>query len=65
MCIRDSKKATRTRRSKKAAEAAPAAVEVPATEAPKAEDCLLYTSWCKRLYRSRIYIFKSVGKSIG
>ncbi|MEO5177779.1 50S ribosomal protein L17 [Bacteroides ovatus] len=32
------KKATRTRRSKKAAEAAPAAVEVPATEAPKAEE---------------------------
>ena len=31
-------KATRTRRSKKAAEAAPAAVEVPATEAPKAEE---------------------------
>ena len=32
------KKATRTRRSKKAAEAAPAAVEAPATEAPKAEE---------------------------
>ena len=32
------KKAIRTRRSKKAAEAAPAAVEVPATEAPKAEE---------------------------
>ena len=32
------KKATRTRRSKKAAEAVPAAVEVPATEAPKAEE---------------------------
>ena len=32
------KNATRTRRSKKAAEAAPAAVEVPATEAPKAEE---------------------------
>ena len=33
------KKATRTRRSKKSAEAAaPAAVEVPATEAPKAEE---------------------------
>ena len=32
------KKATRTRRSKKAAEATPAAVEVPATEAPKAEE---------------------------
>mgnify|MGYP000756347617 CR=1 FL=1 len=32
------KKATRTRRSKKAAEVAPAAVEVPATEAPKAEE---------------------------
>ena len=32
------KKATSTRRSKKAAEAAPAAVEVPATEAPKAEE---------------------------
>ena len=32
------KKATRTRRSKQAAEAAPAAVEVPATEAPKAEE---------------------------
>ena len=31
------KKATRTRRSKKAAEAAPAAVEAPATEEPKAE----------------------------
>ena len=32
------KKATRTRRSKKAAEATPAAVEAPATEAPKAEE---------------------------
>ena len=32
------KKATSTRRSKKAAEAAPAAVEAPATEAPKAEE---------------------------
>ena len=31
------KKATRTRRSKKTAEAAPAAVEAPATEEPKAE----------------------------
>ena len=31
------KKATRTRRSKKAAEATPAAVEAPATEEPKAE----------------------------
>ena len=32
------KTATRTRRSKKSAEAAPAAVEAPATEAPKAEE---------------------------
>ena len=32
------KKATRTRRSKKAAEPTPAAVEAPATEAPKAEE---------------------------
>ena len=32
------KKATRTRRSKKAAEATPAAVDAPATEAPKAEE---------------------------